>query len=100
MDVSTNTLEVYLYSRIVDFRKAINGLGLIVEQEMGLDLFDQCLFVFCNRGCDKIKILYWERNGFCLWQKCLEKDHFKWPKASDGHTITVNEYAARSVIRS
>jgi len=54
-------------------------------------LFDQCLFVFCNRGRDKIKILYWERNGFCLWQKRLEKDHFKWPKASDSHTIILNE---------
>jgi len=87
----TNTVAVYLYRHIVDFRKAINGLSLIVEQEMGLDLFDQCLFVFCNRGRDKIKILYWDRNGFCLWQKRLEKDHFKWPKTSEGNTINLNE---------
>lgn len=86
-----STVQVYLYTQIVDFRKAINGLSLIVKQEMGLPLFDESLFVFCNRGRDKIKILYWERNGFCLWQKRLEKDRFKWPKASNDHTITLNE---------
>ena len=91
MNMFMNTVQVYLYSHIVDFRKAINGLSLIVEQEMGLPLFDECVFVFCNRGRDKIKILYWERNGFCLWQKRLEKDRFKWPKASGGHTITLDE---------
>ena len=86
-----STVQVYLYTQIVDFRKAINGLSLIVKQEMGLPLFAESLFVFCNRGRDKIKILYWERNGFCLWQKRLEKDRFKWPKASNDHTITLNE---------
>jgi transposase len=45
---------------------------------------------FFNRGRDKIKTLYWERNSFCLWQKRLEKDRFKWPKASGDHTITLN----------
>jgi transposase len=37
------------------------------------------LFVFRNRGRDKIKILYWQRNGFCLWQKQLQQDQFHWP---------------------
>lgn len=47
---------------------------------MDLDPFSGHLFVFCNRSQTIIKILYWERNGFCLWQKRLEKHRFKWPE--------------------
>ena len=64
-------------------RKAINGLSLLVEQAMGLNPFSGDLFVFCNRRCDIIKILYWDHNGFCLWNKRLEKDRFKWPQSAE-----------------
>ena len=70
---------VYLHREPVDFRKSINGLSVLVEQSMELDVFQPALFVFCNRHRDKIKVLYWERNGFCLWYKRLEKERFKWP---------------------
>lgn len=72
---------VYLCRYPVDFRKQINGLAAIVEQELALPLFGDALFVFTNRGRDKIKALYWHRNGFCLWQKRLEKQRCAWPKA-------------------
>ncbi len=45
---------------------------MLVEGTLALDPFSEHLFVFCNRKRDKVKVLYWERNGFCLWQKCLE----------------------------
>jgi len=87
-----DVIQVYLYCHVVDFRKAINGLSLIVEQEMELPLFSECLFVFCNRGRDKIKILYWDKTGFCLWQKRLEKECFKWLKGSgDSHNVITEE---------
>jgi transposase len=73
-------VEVYLYREIVDMRKAINGLSAIVEQEIGVSPFGPQLFVFCNRQRDKIKILYWERSGFVLWYKRLEKQRFPWPR--------------------
>lgn len=72
-------IRVYLHRESVDFRKSINGLSVVVEQSMQLDVFQPALFVFCNRHRDKIKVLYWERNGFCLWYKRLEKERFKWP---------------------
>ena len=73
-------VAVYLCRDIVDMRKSINGLSILVEQAMELDLFGASLFVFCNRKRDKLKLLYWERNGFVLWYKRLEKDRFPWPR--------------------
>lgn len=80
-------LPVYLYTGPVDMRKSINGLAILVEQEMALSPFDPALFVFCNRQRDKIKILCWEKNGFILWYKRLEKHRFKWPNPGDPTSI-------------
>ena len=73
-------VPVYLHREAVDFRKQINGLSLIVQDSMELNVFSESLFVFINRTRTRIKILYWQRNGFCLWMKRLEKDRFAWPK--------------------
>lgn len=79
MFVQSPDITVYLAPGATDMRKAINGLSVIVEQ-LDLDPFSGHLFVFCNRRRTILKILYWETNGFCLWQKRLEKQTFKWPK--------------------
>jgi len=71
--------QVYLYREPIDFRKAIDGLSVLVELELGLSPFASALYVFTNRSRNKIKVLYWHRNGFCLWQKRLERDKFAWP---------------------
>jgi len=75
-------IKVYLALGATDMRKAINGLSVIVSEQMHLDIFAGHLFVFCNRAQTILKILYWDKNGFCLWQKRLEKDRFKWPRTS------------------
>ena len=72
-------------------RKSINGLALLVEQEMQLSPSLSALFVFCNRGRDKIKILCWERNGFIVWYKRLEKQRFRWPPSGLLPTVTGQE---------
>ena len=61
--------EIYLHREFVDFRKSINGLVVIVEQEMQISPFSEALFVFCNKGRDKLKVVYWDQTGFCLWYK-------------------------------
>jgi transposase len=55
----------------VDFRKSIDGLSALVEQELELSPFGSALYVFINRQKDKLKALYWHRNGFCLWYNYL-----------------------------
>jgi len=84
--------QVYLYSGIVDMRKSIDGLTALVEQELDLSPMSEALFVFCNRKRDKIKLLYWERNGFILWYKRLEKQRFNWLSATDEVAIIVDGY--------
>lgn len=75
----TAEIPVYLYPDFVDMRKSIDGLAALVEQETDQSPFFAMIFVFCNRQRDKVKLLYWECNGFVLWYKRLEKFRFKWP---------------------
>lgn len=74
--------QVYLARDPVDMRKQIDGLALIVQEVFELDPFQPALFAFCNRQCDKLKVLYWHNNGFCLLYKRLEKGRFQWPRDS------------------
>ena len=80
-------IPIYLHVDAVDFRKSINGLSVIVEEAMDLSPFDISLFVFCNRQRDKLKVLYWDKTGFALWYKCLEKDKFIWPRKVNEDTL-------------
>ena len=83
--------SIYLHRDAVDFRKSINGLVIIVEQEMELSPFAPALFVFCNRNRDRIKVLYWDQSGFCLWYKRLEKEKFKWPRRYHSGVMTLTD---------
>ena len=76
-------MRVYLRLGVTDMRKAINTLSILVQDSMKLDPFSSSVYVFCNRRRDIMKILYWDSNGFCLWQKRLEKHRFRWPKCEE-----------------
>lgn len=96
MFVQSPDITVYLAPGATDMRKAINGLSVIVEQ-LELDPFSGHLFVFCNRRRTILKIIYWETNGFCLWQKRLEKQTFKWPK-TEAEVMQVGQRELRWLI--
>jgi transposase len=72
-------LRVYLATGVTDMRKSIDTLAVQVSERLDMDPLSGHLFGFCNRKRDTIKILYWDRNGFCLWHKRLERDRFRWP---------------------
>jgi transposase len=91
MNAFSDIKSVYLHRDFVDFRKAINGLVVIVEQEMELSPFDDALFIFCNKSRDKLKILYWDKTGFALWYKRLDEDRFKWPRHVSSDTLPLSE---------
>ena len=83
--------DIYLHTGHVDFRKSINGLLAIVESELALNACTGALFIFCNKKQDKLKLLYWDKTGFALWYKRLEKHRFKWPKVNELNTLSLSE---------
>jgi len=83
--------QIYLHRQFVDFRKSINGLSVIIESEMELPAMSGALFIFCNKARDKLKILYWDKTGFSLWYKRLEKDKFKWPRRTNEDCMELTE---------
>lgn len=90
--------HIYLHIAAIDFRKSINGLHAIVEQEMAQDIYQAgSVFIFCNKGRDKIKLIYWDNTGFALWYKRLEKDKFKWPKPAQ-QQLTINASQLKNLL--
>jgi len=81
--LTPTSTRIFLALGNTDMRKAIDGLSILVQDRLALDPLSGHLFVFCNRRRNMIKILYWHRNGFCLWQKRLEKHFFTWPERGD-----------------
>lgn len=85
-------IKVYLGLGATDMRKSIDSLSVLVSEHLNQNPFSGHFFVFCNRGRTILKILYWDRNGFCLWHKRLEKDKFRWPEyRSEVHEISDRE---------
>ena len=82
--------KIFIYRPVVDFRCGIYGLSSIVQDQMNLVPFQSALFIFTNRNYNKLKALYWDKTGFVLWYKVLEKDRFKWPKHLEQENIIVD----------
>ena len=82
--------SVFIHREPVDMRRGINGLSEIVQSSMQGDLMGRHLFVFSGRRKNTIKVLYFDRSGFCLWQKRLEKDKFAWPKKLADSVVNIS----------
>jgi transposase len=71
-------------------RKSIDGLSIIVSEQLELNPCGPDVFVFFNSARNKLKVLYYDKNGFCLWYKRLEKGRFLLPKMSDNsYALTI-----------
>lgn len=82
MVLNNRGVKVYLGLGATDMRKSMDSLALLVSDQLGSDPLSGHLFVFCNRKRSILKILYWDRTGFCIWHKRLEKSRFRWPQSS------------------
>lgn len=79
LTVPSTRARVYVRPGPTDMRKQVNGLAALVERELSLSPFAEAVFVFCNRERRILKCLFWDKNGFVLWYKRLEKHRFPWP---------------------
>jgi len=84
--------KIFLRPGTTDLRKAVNGLSVIVENDIKQDPFSGSLFLFCNRGRKLLKGVYWDKTGFWLSQKRLEKSRFPWPQdEKEARELSVEE---------
>ena len=83
MTIDLSKARIFLRPGYTDLRKAVNGLAGIAEQQMEGDPFGGAVYLFCNRERRLLKAVYWDRNGFWMSQKRLEKDRFPWPDTSE-----------------
>lgn len=75
--------KIYLACGVTDMRKSFDGLYALVRGKMDADPLSGHLFAFCNRRRDRIKILYFDGDGLCLFAKRLEKGTFRWPEGDE-----------------
>jgi transposase len=88
-------VRVYLCTMPCDMRRGFDGLKQLAAHVIGVDPLGGHLFVFCGRRRDRVKILYWDRDGWALWSKRLEAGTYGFPFDSSGRKeITAGELAA------
>jgi transposase len=76
----SDSIKVYVADKPVDMRKAINSLAALISDFFKTPANDGSVYVFYNRDCDRVKCLFWEKNGFVLYHKRLERGRFKFGK--------------------
>jgi transposase len=92
------SVRVYVCLTACDMRKSFDSLHALVRDYLELDAFAGHLFVFASRRRDRVKILYWDRDGFAMWSKRLEKGTYEIPAAESAkehrREITAQELGA------
>lgn len=82
--------RVYLHRAPVDMRRQIDGLAMLAKDVVQQDPSSGAMFAFINARRNKLKLLVWERNGFILWYKRLEREKFHWPRHSSETVVTLS----------
>lgn len=77
-------VRIYLVAGVTDMRKGFDGLAALVQQALAENPFSGQLFVFRGRRGDRIKVLWWDGQGLCLYAKRLERGRFVWPQVREG----------------
>jgi transposase len=83
------TVRIFLCTQPADLRRSFDGLAQLVRQFLDADPLSGHLFVFRNKAADRLKVLYWDRDGLAIWYKRLEEGTLHFPLAADGHGVEI-----------
>jgi transposase len=81
------SVRIYLATQPVDGRKGVDSLAAMVRSALGHDPLSGHLYVFFSRRCERVRVVYWDRNGFALWSKRLERGRFHPSFSQDGRLL-------------
>lgn len=84
MLIPPGPVRVLMATKPVDFRKGMNGLAALVREQMKADPFSGTIYCFRSKRADRVKLVFWDGSGLCLFAKRLEDGKFCWPRIEDG----------------
>jgi len=84
-------IKIYLCIGSTDMRKGMHGLAMLAEEKISGKNEKEGLFVFRGKRGDRIKILWWDGQGFCLYYKCMERGKFIWPKTVESGIMGITK---------
>ena len=82
-------IKIYLYAGSTDMRKGMHGLAMLAEEKLSEKYDKEGLFVFRGKKGDRLKILWWDGQGFCLYYKCMDKGIFVWLKTNEAGIVGI-----------
>ena len=83
--------KIYLCCGMTDMRKGVHSLAMLAASVVSENVCSGSLFIFRGKDATKIKILWWDSQGFCLFYKCFDSGKFIWPKSADGEKISITK---------
>jgi transposase len=84
MLIPPGPIRVLVATKPVDFRKGMDGLAALAKEQLKVDPFSGVIFCFRSKRADKVKLIFWDGTGLCLFSKRLEDGEFRWPRIEDG----------------
>jgi len=84
MLIPPGPVRVLMATKPVDFRKGMNGLAALVKEYLNADPFSGTIYCFRSKRADRVKLVFWDGSGLCLFAKRLEQGGFLWPRIEEG----------------
>ena len=82
-------VKIYIAPGLTDMRKGVQGLSVLAQDNLLQNVTDGSMFIFRGKRSDKIKIIWFDGQGFCLFYKCLERGKFIWPNVNSEGVIGI-----------